>query len=273
MRFVPIDYNHSNVIKLFTLIVVGFLTVSCGNDENGTATLQVALIDAPGDFEKVNIDIQDVQINSGTDEGGFTSLEGVNTGVFDILELTAGLEAILADVELPAGRLSQIRLILGDQNELFIETEDPAAPDMQELTVPSGSQSGLKLNVNLDLEEGITYKVLLDFDASKSIVSTGNAGKYNLKPVIKTSVEATSGAIRGIVDPIGNSTVTATHEDGTENTTFTNDAGEFVLRGLSAGQYNIVVVQTTDLGDEITGTTEAVVEIGVVTDVGSVVLL
>jgi hypothetical protein len=50
---------------------------------------------------------------------------------------------------------------------------------------PSAEQSGLKLQVNQTLQEGIMYHVLLDFDANKSIVKLGNGG-YKLKPVIRT---------------------------------------------------------------------------------------
>ena len=60
------------------------------------------------------------------------------------------------------------------------------------LTTPSAQHSGLKLNVHAELTEGITYKILLDFDAARSIVKTGS-GAYNLKPVIRTITEATSG--------------------------------------------------------------------------------
>ena len=41
------------------------------------------------------------------------------------------------------------------------------------LTTPSAQHSRLKLNVHAELKEGITYKMLLDFDAAPSIVKTG----------------------------------------------------------------------------------------------------
>ena len=260
----------SKFSKVFSILAIATLFSGCGNDD-GTATLQVALIDAPADFRAVNIDVQDVQINAGTDDEGFSSLENVSTGVFDILQLTAGLEAILADVELPAGRLSQIRLILGDNNELVYINEETDTEETQELTVPSGSQSGLKLNVNVDMEAGITYKILLDFDAAKSIVKAGGSGKYNLKPVIRTTVEATSGAISGAIDPVVNATVVAIDESGSEITTsFTNENGEFLLRGLPAGNYTLRIDPDTESGLSSVTTDPIAVEIGVVADAGTI---
>ncbi|MDA0194666.1 MAG: DUF4382 domain-containing protein [Bacteroidetes bacterium] len=165
--------GYLNKIGCFLLVLI---FVGCGNNDDGLARLQVELIDAPGDYEKVNIDILDVQVNAGTDESGFTSLADVNSGVFNLLDLVNDLKAVLADVEIPAGRISQIRLILGDKNTLVIDGEPI------DLTIPSGSQSGLKLNLQMELLDGITYKILLDFDAAKSVVKAGNSGKYNLKP-------------------------------------------------------------------------------------------
>ena len=81
---------------------------SCGDSENGTTKLQVALIDAPGDYEQVNIDIQDVQVNFSTDDSSWEILDVVESGVYDILDLTNGVETQLANVEVPAGRLNQI---------------------------------------------------------------------------------------------------------------------------------------------------------------------
>ena len=52
------------------------------------------------------------------------------------------------------------------------------------LTTPSGQQSGLKMNVDIDVAADKVADVVLDFDACKSVVKRGNSGQYNLKPVI-----------------------------------------------------------------------------------------
>lgn len=52
------------------------------------------------------------------------------------------------------------------------------------LKVPSGSESGLKVQVNKDIKPNQTYVFTLDFDAHKSVVKTGN-NQYLLKPVVK----------------------------------------------------------------------------------------
>src|SRR5690606_32499953 len=98
----------STLLILFSLL---FITSSCSYDDNdsnipgdGTAKVAVRLVDVPGDYEKVNVDIQDVLINRTDDaEGGWVSLTDVNTGVYDLLELTGGTSVLLAENDLATG--------------------------------------------------------------------------------------------------------------------------------------------------------------------------
>ena len=190
------------------------LFFSCSDKESTPAHIEVRLTDAPGDYQQVNIDIQDVQVNSGSEESGWTSLD-VEKGVYDILTLTNGLDTLLGSSELPAGKLSQVRLILGSNNSIKINDQLIA------LSTPSAQQSGLKLQVNAELQEGVTYRLLLDFDAARSIVKAGASGKYNLKPVIRTILQAQSGAIKGLIFPIAASpAVYALSGTDTVGTTF-----------------------------------------------------
>jgi hypothetical protein len=51
------------------------------------------------------------------------------------------------------------------------------------VSTPSGAQSGLKLNVDIDVEAGKVADFALDFDTCRSFVRLGNS-RYLLKPVI-----------------------------------------------------------------------------------------
>lgn len=216
--------------------IAGFLLLSifwlaCSED-NQTAKLEVRLTDAPGDYEEVNIDIQSVEINGGDGNSGWTTLD-VKSGVYNILELTNGLDTLLATAELPAGRISQIRLILGGNNSVKVNgVKKP-------ISTPSAQQSGLKLNLQAELTEGITYTITLDFDAARSIVKRGN-GTYSLKPVIRALEKATSGSITGTVTPLAAApAVFAISGTDTLATAYTDDAGKFVLRSIPAGTYTV----------------------------------
>jgi hypothetical protein len=121
------------------------------------------------------------------------------------------------------------------------------------------------------LVEGITYKILLDFDVARSVLQTEN-GSYKLKPVIRTITEAQSGAIKGSVTPKeSNPAIYAIEGQDTLGTTYSDSTGHFLLRGIPAGTYNLVFVPAT--GYEVVEKNPVTVQTGVVTDVGNVEVL
>lgn len=242
------------LVAVFFVAILGFLSCSDDNENPGaTSRLQLKLVDAPGDYEEVNVEIIDVLYNSTEDEGGWTSLtpEDFTPIEVDLTELIAGNELLLSDVIIPSGMLKQIRLVLGDNNTLVIEGE----AGVIDLDTPSAQQSGLKLKINTELEPGYSYTFILDWDVQKSIVKAGNSGKYNLKPVIRVNAEVNSGSIIGKV--VGKPIVS----DGTDGTvslpdakvsvytidqvyitgTTTNENGDFMVQGLDAGDYKIKI--------------------------------
>ena len=248
--------------NLWIMVVAAFSLAACSSDEE-TARLEIRLTDAPGDYEAVYVDIQGVEINSESGDGGWKQLE-VNKGIYNLIEFTNGMDTLLATAELPAGKVSQIRLKLGDNNTVVIDG------DTKNLTTPSGQQSGLKLNVHADLVEGITYKLWLDFDAARSVVETGS-GKYNLKPVIRTFTEAQSGAIKGMVTPAeSHPAVFAINGADTVATTYADESGKFLLGGVPEGTYT-VSFDPKD-GFDAFQKTGVSVSTGAVTDLGIVAL-
>ena len=231
------SHKSIQVVILLTLVVITGFLFSCNSDSGQTARVIVTLTDSPGDYDAVNIDIigLEVHANQGEQQNGWTSLN-TNAAVYDLLQLTNGTEALLTDTEFPTGKISQLRLVLGDNNTLVTEGNTHA------LTVPSGQESGLKLLINETLEEGITYTFKLDFDAARSVVKAGTSGKFNLKPVIKIITEATSGAVRGSVLPESeNVAIYAMQGLDTIGTSYAiENIADFIISGLDAGIYHIV---------------------------------
>jgi hypothetical protein len=227
--------NSFAVMKsILGVFMLSIFMMACNNDDTKTATLHVRLTDAPADYQQVNIDIQSVEINSetGTQDSGWKTLTG-KSGVYNLLELSNGLDTLLATAELPVGKVSQIRLVLGTNNTVKV------GGTVFPLSTPSAQQSGLKLNVNAQLNEGITYTILLDFDAALSVHKNGN-GTYSLKPVISAISEATSGAIKGNVTPLlAAPAVFVLQGTDTVASSYTDDAGNFLLRGVPAGTYAV----------------------------------
>lgn len=258
----------NNLLKTTIGLLLLLFLAACDDNEALTSTIVVKLTDAPADYQEVNIDIQEVQVNLDEDENesGWTSLSGINPGIYNLLDLTNGLDTLLAEGEVPAGFISQIRLVLGPNNSLVIDNQ------AIDLRTPSAQQSGLKVNLKQELNAGITYTVLLDFDAARSVVQAGNSGNYNLKPVIKAIAEAIDGSISGSLLPAETSAVVyAIQASDTLGSSFTDDTGGFLVRGLDAGNYDLHIHPQEPFQPLILE--GVLVEIGQVTDIGMVTVV
>lgn len=256
--------------RFYTFLILAGAVVlglsSCTNDEisSDKATLVVKLTDAPADYEEVLIDVQDLQIHasSNENEGSWVSLP-VNKGVYNLLDFRNGLDTLLATIELPAGNISQMRLVLGNNNRVKVDGV------YHNLDTPSAQQSGLKFQINAQLEEGIVYELWIDFDAARSIVAKGNGG-FSLKPVIRTFNEAATGAIRGIVLPLAaKPTVKAIAGVDTLATIVAED-GKFMFKGVDPGSYKIVI--EPDSGYVAKTIENTAVVVGQVTNLGTITL-
>lgn len=235
---------------LFSMLMLGFTSCS-DDDDNGinpneeTANVSVKLTDAPGDYDKVEVEVEDVQIKMITDdesasEDSWQSLQDIHTGVYDLLTLTAGNTQLLADAELPTGKITEMRLVLGGENSVTVDGVDYS------LQAPSDEQSGLSLNVNQDLKAGETYTFLLDFDVENSIVKESD-GNYLLKPVLRVSVEEETGAIIGSVHPTDHQALIVASNGTTPASTYSNSEGKFKLNGLPEGTYQVTITPDPEM--------------------------
>lgn len=247
---------------LFLAITIAALSLWTACDKNnvdGQSTFKVRMTDTPAVYDQVNVDIQSVEVHS--DQDGWVPLQ-VNSGIYNLLDFTNGKDTLIASANLPSGTVSQIRLGLGNQNTVVKDGQS------HNLSTPSAQQSGLKLQVHKELEPGITYVVLLDFDASKSIVETGS-GKFILKPVINVITDGIDGIITGKVNPAVNSLVYGILNNDTTST-YTDASGEFMLQGLEGGTYEVQVYPDAPYND--TTITNVGVTVGNITDIGTVQL-
>jgi len=167
--------NKIAAILLITFCI-SVMIFSCEKKDPDPGHFTVRMTDAPANYVKVNVDIIAMEVNHTS--LGWSNI-AINAGIYNLLELQNNVNVILANnVDLPPGTINQVRLILGSNNSLITLT------DTFELKVPSGAETGLKINLNQTIQPNKTVEVLLDFDANTSVVAEGNGG-YHLKPVIK----------------------------------------------------------------------------------------
>lgn len=244
------------------LITIALFTAfaACKKDKaEQSATLQVRLTDAPAVYDSVIVDIVSVMVHS--DQSGWITMNMPSPGRYNLLQFSNGMDTLIASATMPAGNVSQIRLILGSNNS--VTKNGVSYP----LTVPSGSESGLKLQIHKELVEGVTNIIQLDFDAGRSIVETGS-GDFKLKPVIRAVATGIDGSIKGAIQPYvpaiayayaGNDTFTATVSSG----------GGFLISAVPAGTYTVCIHPDTLYND--TCISNVTVSVNQQTNIGTIV--
>lgn len=224
--------------------------------------------DAPVDSaDQVNVSVKQVEINEGNSEDGWSVISSPDQ-TYNLLNLTNGAYEVLGDTTLPTGTYQQIRLVLNETGHNVVV--DGQTYDMK---VPSGTQTGVKLNVDAEIEENITYVLLLDFDAAQSVVEAGNSQsvEYLLKPVIRATNKAVTGAIAGTVDPAESEPMVYAIQssDTLASTVADTSSGEFELIGLEDGSYDVSIDPRND-NYQSTDTTGVQVTVGETNDLGTI---
>lgn len=206
------------------------------NDTEGQAKVQLVLTDAPGlNYEALYLDIKEVSINNSvTDEGWITyPVAPLFSQPINILNYRNGKTIAIGDpISLPAGKIEQIRLILGNNNTIVVNGQT------EKLTVPSGV---VKINLHHELLPNGVYKIWVDFDAARSVkVHETGSGKYILRPVIKAFADQANGQIRGYVKPAeAGAWVYALKGIDTLGSAIPAPDGFYQFVGLPTGSYSI----------------------------------
>jgi hypothetical protein len=177
----------SKAIPIALLISVVIVVSGCtGPAPEGTGSLFLQITDQPAlGIEKAEVTISKVQVHAAStgenesDDGWITVAEEPQT--FDLVAIK-DVKEFLGLEELAAGRYTQIRL---DVDKALVTINGTA----YNLTIPSET---VKLVRNFEIRENQTTTLTLDFDAERSVHSTGESGKYILSPTITVVQETPS---------------------------------------------------------------------------------
>jgi hypothetical protein len=265
--------NNSKPLTWFFGLLLTVFLAGCGSggDGGGTpaqpGTLGVSLTDAPAcGFDQVNVTVSRVRVhqsdNASENAAGWTDITLNPPRKINLLDLNDPTQPNLAleslgETALAAGHYTQLRLVLVPNNggPLFANSVVLSGPPPSSeipLDTPSAVQTGIKLIHQFTVASGQRVDLLLDFDACKSIVQTGN-GTYKLKPVIKVIPFVLNG-IDGFVDKalLGNNVVVSAQVNGkivratvaNANPDPNPHRGKFFLAHLPAGadvKYDVVI--------------------------------
>jgi hypothetical protein len=210
------------------LLSLGLLACDGGGGGSGsgsitTGTLNLDLSDAPVDYaEKVLVQFTGVAVKPSNGASIDISLKGdsqtcqelldgvapspapegeITIRCIDLLRLEGTQSASLLQGEiLDAGNYNWMRLDVDAERgtlDSIIVLDDGS---VESLYVPSGSQSGLKLNTAFTILAGGRHNFVIDFDLRKSVNDPKGFPDYRLKPSLRLIDMAESGNIVGAVE-------------------------------------------------------------------------
>jgi uncharacterized protein DUF4382 len=195
----PFTRHRTPLIKS---AVVAAAFAACGtnqsdsdSDEGATAlppaqvgekgAMELRLVDAPTDEVK-EIVVTITKVTAHAAGGGGWLILGDKTATIDLLELQGGSFAQLGVVQMPAGRITQMRLYVKEDGPNYVTTPDGAH---HPLTVPSGPQSGIKIKAGFEWPACAVGNVTIDMDGKKSIFvhpkGAGAGDEWLLRPVVR----------------------------------------------------------------------------------------
>ena len=165
-----------------------------GGNSAPTGNVHLSLTDAPTcGYDAVYVTVEKVRLHMSASaddaDAGWSEVTVDLPKRVDLLGLVNGVLFDLGKTELPAGHYTQMRLVLGttvppDSGYTLPNAILPTgALEESPLTAPSGEESGLKMNVGVDVPADQVTHLAIDFDACRSFVKTGT-GQILLKPVL-----------------------------------------------------------------------------------------
>ena len=201
--------TDTNLTSTISYLALASLLTACGGGGSGssTGTLNLGLTDASVDDAKaVVVEFTGVQLQSaGGDRIDHDYLDEVTGDPaprhIDLLALTGGTTELLLDgVTLNAGRYNWIRLKVNAERGVIDSYIDLLDDTRHSLYIPSGAETGLKLNRGFEVPEGGTASFTIDFDLRRSVhYPSGLDGDRILRPTLRLVDDNTAGALTGTV--------------------------------------------------------------------------
>jgi hypothetical protein len=230
-----------------------FMLTACHGRSSGSAPtssgagiLSMTLKDAQTDeLEAIYITIDEVLVHIGDgvdDEEGKWQIVASPHTTYNLLALVNGELKTLGVAELRPGLYTRIKLMVGHQSDdSNIHPHANYIKDntgrIHKLEVPPGLQTGVKLIRPFEIYEGRSTELILDFDASESIVKASNSGQYLLKPTFNVVDTTEHAVVRGRVTD-GNNGLTGVRVSAQKSNPGTDRKDQVVVQSMTTTDGN-----------------------------------
>lgn len=216
------------ISRIALLCTATLALAACGGGDDGsqpkTGTLKLGITDAPVDVaESVVVQFGGVELKP--KDGAPFSIDFKDAGgqpttkTIDLYLLTGTKRELLLEGEtIPAGEYEWMRLKVNAEPGIA-DSYIGIGGGQCELRVPSGAETGLKINTAFTVGVGAITDLTVDFDLRKSIVeppgqtsdpATCGGQAYLLKPVLRVVDNLQVGTIAGKVDQLPGDCVSGT---------------------------------------------------------------
>ena len=204
-------FPRFRITALATLLILALAACSSGSDDRSSTIapdsgfLTVALTDAPvDDAVEVIVVFTGIELQRGA--ASTINIDFDTPRSIDLLSFRDGKTTNLVEgtAVLP-GEYQWIRLKIRAEENLQNGSRIRLRDGRQfPLYIPSGSESGLKLNRRFQVAQGATTRLLIDFDLRKSVVAPpGQAPNWILRPSLRLVDQLEVGNLTGTVDIAG----------------------------------------------------------------------
>ncbi|MCR9016892.1 DUF4382 domain-containing protein [Aquiflexum gelatinilyticum] len=211
--------------------------------ERSTALVNVFVIDAPGDFEEVWVEILGVEVKTtgtrGQDNANPIFFENVQSNKqVNLSSLILDKQFLVGRGELLVGAITELTLKLGTDH--YVVIDGARIP----LVIENIENQNPSLTVNYPLDPGISYDIFIDFEVFRSITASPNpANGFVLKPKLRSFTRADTGEIAGSILPVKENAVVYAIQgkDTVSSTAIDLATGKFKLRGV-LGTHTVSII-------------------------------
>lgn len=287
MRHMPRICLFLGIVLIPVLILISCKKeTSDGNIPKGQQRVRIRLSDNPVPYQAVYVDIQQVLVqvipdscrgrgdrndNDCYDDDEYRcsvwDTLDIRPGVYNLLDLSNGTDTLLATGLTLTGRINQIKLVLGNNNSVLIDSVSYPLTlwnNSHTVTIQVKGHDIIEITPN-DLQ------IWLDFDAGASIVRVSN-NHFVLKPRLRIWVPSQTASIKGKVLPNNAHAIVAAIANGDTLVAIPDRwDGRFKIRGLIGTSANVFINATAN-GYRDTTITNVTLTRGGETDIGTIQL-